>query len=79
MTQGDNLSVAIQHNTDTAAPAVLVMPGHPTGCTCGDDPDIQMILGGGISLKDTLELCELVVKALREQTVADPETGELHF
>jgi len=79
MSQGQNdLSVAIQYNTESVQPGVLLLPGHPRGCTCGDEPDIQVILAGGMSLRTVLEMCENLATALREQTVADPETGELY-
>lgn len=76
--EGEDLSVAVQHNTESTTPGVLVLPGHPAGCTCNDHPDIQLVLAGGMTLKQTLELAKKIVLALSENTIEDPLTGELH-
>lgn len=72
------LKVAVQVNTESDQPGVILLAGHPKGCTCGDNPDIQVILAGGMGLRQVLDMCENLAEALREQTVEDPITGELY-
>lgn len=74
----ENFKVAVQVNTESDHPGVILLDGHPKGCTCGDNPDIQLILAGGIGLRKVLEMCENLAEALRKQTIEDPLTGELY-
>lgn len=73
-----DLSVAVRQSESIVQPSAMLAPGHPEECTCGDKADVQVLLGGGMTLEDLYQLCKDFVTVVENEMVKDPITGKFH-
>jgi hypothetical protein len=75
----DELKTAVFQDPSLPTGVSIRPYDHPDGCTCGvpEDTELQVVLGGSMTLSDLFGLCTALAAQLQQSTVPDPETGEL--